>query len=199
MGRELGCHYNTVKKWSDTYGLTPAIPRGTPPVPVDADHSLCNKCDRVIRNIDFPFVINRSDGRRLSYCRRCRRDQNRKAVGSNPSRYWNDRHRRTKQRAEEVGIPYSLTGNYLLEIWERQNQRCFYTDIELPTAYGTRAKLYAPSIDKVRIDLGYVPGNVVVCSGRANSIKYDQTIDELRAWMPDWYHRLADCKWVTSV
>lgn len=199
MGRTLGCHFNTVKRWIGVLGLNPGRERGIPPTPVDADHSLCSKCNEVTRNDDFPYVINRSDGRRLSYCRKCRWKQSRTALGENPTRYWNDRNTKTKRRAEGLEIPYALTGNYLLETWERQGRTCFYTDIDLPTAYGTDAKLFAPSIDKVRIDLGYVPGNVVICSGRANSIKYDQTLEELQVWMPGWYQRLVDCEWVTSV
>ena len=33
-------------------------------------------------------------------------------------------------------------------------------------------------------------GNVVLCSGQANLIKNDQTLAELKLWMPDWYDRI---------
>lgn len=38
----------------------------------------------------------------------------------------------------------------------------------------------SPSLDKVRPELGYVPGNVIVISNRANRLKADATIEELR-------------------
>lgn len=39
----------------------------------------------------------------------------------------------------------------------------------------------APSLDRINNDLGYVPGNVMVISRRANIIKKDATLDELVA------------------
>lgn len=38
----------------------------------------------------------------------------------------------------------------------------------------------SPTLDRIRPDLGYVKGNVIVISGRANRIKSDATIEELR-------------------
>ncbi len=43
----------------------------------------------------------------------------------------------------------------------------------------------------VRFDDGYTLGNVVLCTYRANSIKRDVSLDELREWMPGWYDRLV--------
>lgn len=39
---------------------------------------------------------------------------------------------------------------------------------------------YAPSLDKIIPALGYVPGNVMVISRRANAIKHDATLEELQ-------------------
>lgn len=39
----------------------------------------------------------------------------------------------------------------------------------------------SPSLDRIEPELGYVPGNIVVISNRANRLKSDATIDELRA------------------
>lgn len=39
---------------------------------------------------------------------------------------------------------------------------------------------YAPSLDKIIPALGYVPGNVLVISCRANSIKHNATLEELQ-------------------
>jgi hypothetical protein len=40
---------------------------------------------------------------------------------------------------------------------------------------------FSPTIDKILPELGYVPGNVVVLSDRANRIKADATIPEIRS------------------
>lgn len=39
---------------------------------------------------------------------------------------------------------------------------------------------YAPSLDKIIPSLGYVPGNVMVISYRANAIKHNATLQELQ-------------------
>lgn len=38
----------------------------------------------------------------------------------------------------------------------------------------------SPTLDKIEPSKGYVPGNVIVISGRANRLKSDATIKELR-------------------
>jgi len=44
------------------------------------------------------------------------------------------------------------------------------------------------TLDRVLPDLGYVPGNVIVISFRANRIKNDATLDELRL-LVEFYSR----------
>jgi hypothetical protein len=38
----------------------------------------------------------------------------------------------------------------------------------------------SPSLDRVRPERGYVPGNIIVISNRANRLKSDASIEELR-------------------
>jgi hypothetical protein len=47
-----------------------------------------------------------------------------------------------------------------------------------------------PSIDRIRPELGYVPGNVQVISARANSMKWDATTEELLAFSRYWVEKL---------
>lgn len=49
----------------------------------------------------------------------------------------------------------------------------------------------APSLDRIRPDLGYVKGNVQVISWRANNIKRDATPEELRK-VADYVNRQLD-------
>lgn len=51
--------------------------------------------------------------------------------------------------------------------------------LDLPEGFTTHVP-NSPSLDRVRPDLGYVPGNVRVISNRANLIKNDGTADEHR-------------------
>lgn len=80
-------------------------------------------------------------------------------------------------RARKAGVPFTLS----------------VTDIEIPThcpvlgiplfqSIGQRGGSdYSPSLDRVVPDWGYVPGNVIVISNRANRLKSDASIEELRS------------------
>jgi hypothetical protein len=57
--------------------------------------------------------------------------------------------------------------------------RCPVLGIPLTRGTGKPADS-SPTIDKVVPEFGYVPGNIKVISFRANSIKRDATVDELR-------------------
>jgi hypothetical protein len=48
------------------------------------------------------------------------------------------------------------------------------------------------SIDRADTSLGYVPGNVVLCCARVNSIKSDATLAEMAQWMPGWHERIVN-------
>lgn len=53
----------------------------------------------------------------------------------------------------------------------------------------------SPSLDRVVPQMGYVPGNVMVISNRANSIKRDATLDELRKLVEFLEHHIAN-RWM---
>ena len=81
---------------------------------------------------------------------------------------------RAKARAVKKNIPFNLT----LDDFELP-ATCpvLGTEILLGTDYATRDQ--APSLDRVIPALGYVKGNVIVISYRANRIKNDATVTEL--------------------
>lgn len=87
-----------------------------------------------------------------------------------------------RRRAKKAGLPFSI----------RQS------DIEIPTLCPVLGiPLFrnfgesgpgdnSPSIDRIRPELGYVPGNVAVISNRANRIKSNANLAELEkvtAWL----------------
>lgn len=76
-------------------------------------------------------------------------------------------------RAKKAGIPCTITVEDI-----RIPERCPVLGIELKR--GTRGFTdNSPTLDRVRPELGYVPGNVCVISFRANSIKREASLAEL--------------------
>lgn len=86
--------------------------------------------------------------------------------------------RSAKRRAEAKGLAFAIGREHIpIPVI------CPALGIELqePVAGdGFANRENSPSIDRIDSSLGYVPGNVVVISWRANSLKRDATPDELR-------------------
>jgi hypothetical protein len=81
-------------------------------------------------------------------------------------------------------IPFDLTPEYLESIWSGV---CPVLGVSLDIL-SHKDGLYAPQLDRIKPDDGYVEGNVVWLSRRANNIKGNATIAELEAvleWMKD--------------
>ena len=87
-----------------------------------------------------------------------------------------------RQDCNKRGIIFDLTPEYLERIW---TGKCAILEVEMDIL-SHKDSLYAPQLDRIDPDGGYVEGNVVWLSRRANNIKGNATIRELEAvvkWM----------------
>lgn len=80
-----------------------------------------------------------------------------------------------KAECKKKGIPYNLTPAYLESIW---TDEC--PVFGRPFVRFDKTHSDSPALDRITPSLGYVEGNVVYLSARANRIKYDATVEELR-------------------
>lgn len=62
-------------------------------------------------------------------------------------------------------------------------------------ARGTAGRVSSPSLDKIRPELGYVPGNVWVISHRANTLKSNATLRELQTLVSNLAKTYAVFPW----
>lgn len=86
-----------------------------------------------------------------------------------------------KRRAKKKNIPFDLTPEDI-----RVPSVCPVLKIPLrPSVPGTGKNDNAPSLDRIIPGLGYVPGNVLIISWRANHLKRDATAEELKL-VADW-------------
>ncbi|MFN3573641.1 MAG: hypothetical protein ACK4TR_08950 [Phenylobacterium sp.] len=90
--------------------------------------------------------------------------------------------RAARSRAKRAGVPCTITvGDIVIP------SHCPVLGIPLVRRLGKKGGCdQSPSLDRIVPELGYVPGNIVVVSRRANRIKNDATIEELRA-IADFY------------
>jgi hypothetical protein len=84
---------------------------------------------------------------------------------------------RVKLRSKKEDLPFDLTIEYIQTIWPQDN-KCPVYDVEFDLS-GNNLQ-WCASIDKTIPSKGYVQGNVSIISFRANSIKTDSTLNELK-------------------
>lgn len=87
-------------------------------------------------------------------------------------------------RAKAQGLPY-VTIPELMATLGPVPEVCPILGIELNWSTNQGPSMASPSIDKIKPELGYVPGNVRWLSHRANMLKSNATADELWAVLVD--------------
>ena len=88
-----------------------------------------------------------------------------------------------RARARKTGVPFSIT-------WRDVDFPTHCPVLGIPLEHGTKPfHQNSPSLDRIFGDKGYVKGNVIVVSFRANRIKGDSTPEELRK-VAEFYTKL---------
>jgi len=76
----------------------------------------------------------------------------------------------------------TITKEYLFEIWENQNHKCAYTNIDLILPCYRRkiktSRIFSASLDRIDSKKGYIIGNVQFVSSAINFMKNDMSNEE---------------------
>lgn len=147
------------------------------------DQRCCNKCRTIFQGIAEHFHIKKHFDNSTVFnvkCKHCFNEINRTRTiryRQSPHDFIRARFASYVCRARKERIPCDITKEYLVEQWDRQRGRCFYTDEEIDFSFVTDSKvaphLRTPSLDKLTPRLGYTIGNVVWCSYGINRMKND--------------------------
>lgn len=86
-----------------------------------------------------------------------------------------------RYRAKRKGVPFSLT---LDDIPVPSHCPILGTALDFSGDQSTY-----PSIDRIKPELGYIPGNVWVISAKANAMKWNASPEELLAFSRYWLNR----------
>lgn len=93
-----------------------------------------------------------------------------------------------RRRAKYAGLPFALTNQY---VYDMLPDVCPALGVPLVFAgTGGVALPGSASIDKIRPELGYVPGNIAILSYRANVIKSDASAAEILR-VAEWLAKAA--------
>ena len=87
-------------------------------------------------------------------------------------------------------VPYDITYEYLMEVYNKQQGRCYYTNTPMKLKGNGRLKkdLLGISLDKLIPENGYVEGNVVLCCFGINLLKHTHTKDTMMSALQTFYN-----------
>jgi hypothetical protein len=160
---------------------------------VDGDSQQCSSCGEWRPITSYPIGRSGPDSYRLTFCFPCKSTRANRRRNSGPRAYLTDRCSAARTRARNLGTDFNLTADHLVSTYDRQDGKCFYTDVPLVIAVGNGQRdRDAISIDRVDNGVGYLKGNVVLVSTRTNTMKSDATLDEMAIWMPEWHRRAVE-------
>lgn len=152
----------------------------------------CSKCGEMKPLSEFSKQTSAKDGRQ-SECKECARKYSREYHRSgrlaavrraNPaSCQLSDMVKGSRKRAKEKNLAHNIDVKYLRSLGLPSH--CPYLGIKLrwkvQCGLGVKGGAFpeSPSIDRIDSSKGYVKGNVIIVSHRANSIKNDANEQEL--------------------
>jgi hypothetical protein len=110
---------------------------------------------------------------------------------AHPKQYWiTNVFNEAKKRAARKGLLFTITKANIFDVFPTDN-RCPVFGVPFVFNPGTRCwQPMSPSLDRIIPSRGYVPGNVIVVSMKANLIKSDATPDDIRK-VADFYGGLT--------
>ncbi len=139
----------------------------------------CSGCLLDKPTSDFYRARKEPDGYRYE-CKECVRGNTNNEAKRLYNKQWRLDHperymlNAARSRAKRVGIPFDLS---IKDI--HIPDTC--PVLGIPLFHGVRNNPHSPTLDRVDNDIGYLKGNVVVVSQRANKLKSDATVAELKA------------------
>lgn len=134
-------------------------------------HKTCKTCHENKPEIEYHKSPTNRDGLN-SECKLCRKV---KASEDYKKNWFQKVVGLKKSYCKTRGIPFDLDKEYLESIW---TDSCPVFD--KPFVRHDKRNDMCPALDRVEPTLGYVKGNVRFISARANRIKYDASVEELK-------------------
>lgn len=116
-------------------------------------------------------------------CEYRRSSRLKRAVKDNDIQFYiNRRTLKMKSDAKKRDIPFDLTKEFLLELWNNQKGLCFYTGLEMKNSMGNKGFQCwdSPSLDRLNPSKGYTEDNVVWCIFGVNSFKQSLTLEQFK-------------------
>jgi len=94
----------------------------------------------------------------------------------------------SRSRAKKEGLPHDLTPDYIKSIWPADN-KCPIFGTEFKKARLGESRDASASLERIDPAKGYVQGNIIIVSLKANRMKNNGSLEELKL-LVEYYERL---------
>jgi hypothetical protein len=182
IAKELKTTEAVVHKWLKRSGLRSARPAFHKEITVVG--VICSICKT-------PKPIEQYTGL-LSYCNACKNDKIKAREKDNLLLFFSRVASVLKRRNKSKGTSSLVSAELLVKMFNEQKGKCFYSDEEMRPGRWQGRSLQSVSVDRVDVNRGYEGNNIVLCTLRSNIIKSNQSLDELKRWMPSWHQKLVN-------
>lgn len=81
-----------------------------------------------------------------------------------------------KTRSKSKDYNFNLTANYLIELWQKQQGKCFYTQRDLVIT--DKFDFWTATLDRLNPNEGYTQGNVAWAIHGVNCFKQELTLEQ---------------------
>ena len=155
---------------------------------IKGDHGLCTKC-RKWKALSH-FRVNRRGevyAYRLTFCNQCGWLRRNLYLNANPQAFVKDALSVKKNHAKHRKMAFNLDLEYILMMLRTQRNTCAYTGTSLQMVKGVGLLDDTLSFDRWNSALGYIKGNVLICTKRVNVVKSNLPLKIFKEWMPSLY------------
>ncbi|NJO62641.1 MAG: helix-turn-helix domain-containing protein [Richelia sp. RM2_1_2] len=193
IAQQCDVHHNTISYHLKKKGLISNWTKNEDITYVDLENARCKKC------LDVKPLDEFQHGRKgqqyeykYSYCKSCRKKQIYLNSNKSIESQLRERFNRLKRRSKKSQILFDIRFQDFCDRFHEQQDLCFYSKEKLETVLGEDLKRNSISVDKIIPENGYVKNNFVFCTYKANTIKNDCTLDEMKIYLPHWYGLIID-------
>lgn len=106
-------------------------------------------------------------------------------VRTKEQKFFDEKFTRWKMSARKRKISFdeTLTSADLMELWEKQRHKCYYTGVDM--TFDKEDELHLVSIDRIDSSIGYTKNNIVLCTYAFNSFKFNYNIETVRKFIKE--------------
>lgn len=87
-------------------------------------------------------------------------------------------YKQSKRSARDRNLEYNLDQKYIQDLLEKQNNCCAYSGVTF--LHDSKDKTTYPTLDRIDNNLGYVKGNVCLCTYTVNTMKSNLTTEQFK-------------------